>query len=138
MIKWLSLTAALAAAGALSRLPHPAQDVAELIPVRTVYVTAAEHGCTIATDAGMNGTGQSIAEAAEALKANAPGVLLMDTAEYVILSPETPVTQALYDLLRPDCRVIYMEEMPDMAAAAELPEVRESVLTLAKLRAKGE
>lgn len=137
MKQWLLVTAALAAAGALSRLPHPAVDVAELIPVRVVYM-AAENGYTIITDGGLTGTGTSPEEAAQALKSNAPGELLMDTAEYLILPPGTAVTQELYGLLRPDCRVVYMEEPPDLETAAELPQVRESALTLAKLRAEGE
>lgn len=137
MKQWLLMTAALAAAGALSRLPHPAVDVSELIPIQVVYV-AAEDGYTITTDAGLTGTGATITEAAQALKANAPGELLMDTAEYLILPPGTAVTQELYDLLRPDCQVIYMEEPPDLEEAAQLPQVRESTQTLAKLRTEGE
>ena len=61
MKKWLYLAAALTAVGILSRLPHPAKDIAKLKPVRAVYLYMELEKLHIETDTGDSGSGRNSA-----------------------------------------------------------------------------
>ena len=135
MKKWLCLAAALAAIGVLSRLPHPARDISKLIPVQAVYLYYDQGELHIETDTGDHGSGPDLAAAAEDLKARASGELFLDTAEFLLLASDVPITEEFYTLLRPSCRVCYTEARPDMSAAAKYLSIHKPELTLAKVRA---
>lgn len=135
MKRWLCLLLALIALGILPRLPHPARDVAKLDPVRTVWITMDGGMVRIETDTGDRGTGADLPEAAAALKAGARREIFLETAEFLILDPSVPITEAMFTLLRPNCSVVFSGREPDLKNAADYLSVHEPQKTLAYLRA---
>lgn len=136
MKKWLYLAAALLAVGILSRLPHPARDAAKLSPVQTVYLYIEEDAFHIETDTGDHGSGPTLAAAVSDMKANASAELFLETAEYLLLSPNTPIPNDLFTLLRPSCCVCYTDVLPDLPAATQYLTIHPPEYTLAHLRAE--
>ena len=63
-------------------------DIADLEPVRAVWMSAEEGGVVLETDTGSRGTGQTVAGAFADLKETSPGIVYLDTAEYILL-PES-------------------------------------------------
>ena len=111
MKKSLCLAAALAAVGILSRLPHPAQDIAKLDPVRVVHIDLEEGLLRLKTDTGAQGSGLTLSAAEADLRSRASGEIYLDTAEFLILHPDVPVTDAFFDLLSPSCRVCTVRQL---------------------------
>ena len=136
MKKWLYLTAALAAFGLLSRLPHPARDISKLDPVQTVYLYMEGPRLHMETDTGDHGSGKTLPDALSDMKANADAEIFLDTAEYLILDPQVPITQDLFTLLHPTCRVVFTEQVPDLENAAQYLSIHTPKTTLAHLRAQ--
>ena len=134
MKKWLYLLGALAAVGILSRLPHPARDIAELKPVQAIYLYKDGGKLCIETDTGDVGTGRNLPEAATDLSANADGEIFLDTAEFLILDRQIAIDLSFYQYLRPGCGVCYADEPPDLAAAVEFLSAHPPQITLAHLR----
>ena len=97
MKKWLYLAAALTAVGILSRLPHPAKDIAKLKPVRAVYLYMELEKLHIETDTGDSGSGTTLAEAYSDMRSGADGEIFLDTAEFLILDPAICVTEDFFD-----------------------------------------
>lgn len=136
MKKLLYLTAAFAALAILSRQPHPAQDIADLDPVQTVYIHMEEGRFHIQTDTGDHGSGESITTAETDLRANASKEVYLDTAEFLILDPDVPLTADLFTILHPDCRVCLSGSEPDLATASAYLTTHTPTLRLAHLREK--
>ena len=134
MKKILYLLGGLVAAGILSRLPHPAVDVSRLEPVQVVYLYLDQGRLWLETDTGSFGSGDSLTEAANDLKANASGEIFLDTAEFLILDPEVPIEPDFYDHLRPGCKVCYADAPPDLTVAAAFLATHSPEITLAHLR----
>ena len=134
MKKWLLPIAALAAVAIFSRLPHPARDIADLKPVRAVYIHMEGRTLHIETDTGDSGSGPDLAEASADLRSKADGEIFLDTAEFLILDPEVPITGEIFALLRPDCRVTFTDASPDLEKAAAYLAQHPPILTLARLR----
>lgn len=136
MKKWLYLIGALAAVGILSRLPHPARDIAKLEPVRAVYVYMDGEKLHIETDTGDSGSGTNLTEATAHLRSKADGEIFLDTAEFLILDPSVPVGEDFYTLLRPSSKVAFAAYAPDLPAAADHLAIHTPKTTLARLRAQ--
>ena len=135
MKKWLIPAAVLAAVAVFSRLPHPARDIADLKPVRAVYIHMEGRTLHIETDTGDSGAGADLTEACADLKSKADGEIFLDTAEFLILAQEVPITGEIFALLRPDCRVTFTDAPPDLEKAAACLSQHPPRLTLARLRA---
>ena len=135
MKKWLIPAIVLAAVAVFSRLPHPARDIADLKPVRAVYIHMEGRNFHVQTDTGDSGTGPDLAEASSDLRSKADGEIFLDTAEFLILDPKVPITEVFYSLLRPDCRVTFTDAPPDLEKAAAYLSQHPPKLTLARLRA---
>ena len=135
MKKWLIPAAVLAAVAIFSRLPHPARDIADLKPVRVVYIHMEGRTLHIETDTGDSGAGADLTVACADLSAKADGEIFLDTAEFLILDPEVPITGEIFTLLRPDCRVTFTDAAPDLEKAAAYLAQHPPILTLARLRA---
>ena len=135
MKKWLYPAAVLIAAAILSRLPHPAVDIARLDPVRAIYLYMDGAAMTIETDSGDSGSGADLEAAYADLRANAHREIFLDTAEFLLLDPKVPITEAFDSLLRPDCRVMFTDAPPDLEKAAVYLSQHPPELTLARLRA---
>ena len=134
MKKTVLLVAALAAVGILSRLPHPARDIGKLKPVRVVYLYIEGERLHIETDTGDSGTGVDLRRATENLRQNADGEIFLETAEFLLLSPDVPVTAELDDYFRPTCKVAYVESPPDLAAVDQFLAAHPPNATLRELR----
>ena len=134
MKKWL-YTAAFIAAAILSRLPHPAVDIARLDPVRAIYLYMDGAAMTIETDSGDSGTGADLEAAYADLRNNAHREIFLDTAEFLILDPDVPITEAFYELLRPTTQVVFSNEKPNLETISDYLTIHPPDLTLAKLRA---
>ena len=63
-------------------------DVAKLEPVQTVAVSVEAGQVVIETDTQNRGQGRTIKEAVEDLEANTPGVIYLDTAQYLLITEE--------------------------------------------------
>lgn len=135
MKKWLYLAAALAAVGILSRLPHPARDIAKLEPVRAVYLYVVNGELNIETDTGDSGTGRSLPEAYANMKSKADSEIFLDTAEFLLLDPQVVITSDFYELLRPSCKVLRSEKKPDMERISDYLAVHTPESNLAEHRA---
>lgn len=136
MKKWLYVIVALAAIGLLSRLPHPSRDISKLEPVQAVYVYMEAGELHIETDTGDHGSGKTLAEATDDMKAASDGEIFLETAEFLILAPGVPIASDFYDLLRPDCKVCTTFEPPDLPAAAQYLSLHTPKTTLAHLASK--
>lgn len=134
MKKWLYLAAALTAAGILSRLPHPARDIATLEPVRAIYLFMDSGELAIETDTGDSGTGLTLADAYADMKSKADGEVFLDTAEFLLLAPNVPVENDFFTLLRPDCKVAFTEAVPDMKTVSDYLSAHPPKTSLAHLR----
>lgn len=134
MKKWMYLTAVLAVAGILSRLPHPARDIAKLEPVRAVYLSMDNGVLNIETDTDDSGSGRSLSEAYADMKSKADGEIFLDTAEFLLLDPQVVITAEFYDLLRPSCKVLRSEQKPDMERISDYLAVHTPESMLAEYR----
>lgn len=137
MKQWIWFPALLAAACVLSRLPHPAVDVGKLEPVSAVQIEYRDGCYHLRTDTGASGSGGTLEEASRALSQGALGEVFLETAEYVLLDPAAPVTEELYRVLRPACRVCLAEGEVDLQEASAFLAAHPPEATLAELRAGG-
>ncbi|MBQ6840119.1 MAG: hypothetical protein IJO45_05460 [Oscillospiraceae bacterium] len=137
MRKWLYPAALLAAIGILSRLPHPAKDITRLKPVRAVYLYGEAELLTIETDTGDSGSGPTVSDAYGDMKAKADGEIFLDTAEFLILSPEIPVTAEFYKIFRPTCKLVISDTPPDLETVSDYLAIHTPKTTLAQIRAFG-
>ena len=135
MKKWLYPAAVLIAAAILSRLPHPAVDIARLDPVRSVYLYMDGAELTIETDSGDSGSGPDLEGAYAALRANADREIFLDTADYLILDPDIPITEAFYAVLRPTTQVVYSNKKPNLKTISDYLTIHPPETPLAHLRA---
>lgn len=133
MKKWL-YAAALLALGLLTRLPHPARDIAKLEPVQLVYIYKEAGSLCIETDTDHRGAGRDILEAAADLRSKADGEIFLETAEFLLLEEDVIVTADFFTLLRPGAGVVYTGERPDLTAAAEYLSIHPPEHTLRELR----
>ena len=96
--------AALALAAPLERT-----DVGKLRPVEVVSVAVREGNYLIRTDTGDRGAGATLEEAVNDLWDRAPGIIYLDTAEYLLLEDETAQMDGLHQILKPGIRVCAAE-----------------------------
>ena len=136
MKKSLILIAVLTGSALLQRLPHPARDISNLLPVQTLYVYMEENLIYIQSDTGDRGSGSTLTAAADALKAAAPGEIFLETARFLILDRDVDVTEEFHSLLRPTCRVVYTNERPALKRVSRYLVNHPLHLTLARIRAE--
>ena len=134
MKKWLYPAVFLAAA-ILSRLPHPAVDIARLDPVRAIYLYMDGAELTIETDSGDSGSGPNLEAAYADLRNNAVREIFLDTAEFLILDPNVPIAEDFYELLRPTTQVVFSNEKPNLETISDYLTIHPPEITLAKFRA---
>ena len=136
MKKSLILIAVLTGSALLLRLPHPARDISNLLPVQTLYLYMEENLIYIESDTGDRGSGSTLTAAADALKRAAPGEIFLETARFLILDRDVDVTEEFHSLLRPTCRVVYTNERPDLNWVSRYLVNHPPHLTLARIRAE--
>ena len=103
--------------------PLERADVGKLRPVEVVAVRQSEAGYLIRTDTGDRGQGNTLAEALADMKARAPGVIYLDTAEYLLLESEIEERAYLGAVLKPGVRVCAAEPGIDLEGSGQYLDV---------------
>lgn len=113
--------------------PFRARQTKLLLPVQSVQVEQREGGVYLLTEAGES-TGADFCAAVTALRESAPGVVFLDTAQYLVLCGEAEGAQiASSGLLRPNVQVYRAQGCRDPEALRPWLAAHESGLTLAQL-----
>jgi len=100
-------------------------DVAKLEPVQTVAVSLEAGEIIIQTDTQNRGQGQSVKEAVQNLESNTPGVIYLDTAQYLLLTKEAiSYCRELQIYMKPFVRVSLWDGKGNVEEAAKFLEVR--------------
>ena len=144
MKKWILLGAL-----AMLLLPQRGTEVGKLLPVETLLIEKQAGQYRVSTDTGNTARGDSLEKAVDALRAEAPGILFLDTADYVLLAGAAEdCMEKLPDYVRPGTRVYKMEgtaELPEIGSFlkthgpnAPLYRLQKGELRLPKLTAEGE
>lgn len=105
--------------GLLVMTPVKRLDIANLQPVQTVAIYTEPGAVVLETDTHSIGRGVSVTEALANLEDNTPGVIYLDTAEYLLVSKDAEgYVDALRKYLKPSVKVGFWEvgEGIDMAA----------------------
>ena len=106
-------------------------DVAKLEPVQTVAIRVDGDTVIIETDTKNAGQGKSLSKAVADLEQNTPGVIYMDTAQYVLLTEDATVyAQELTQYLRPSIKVSLWDGQGSVEKASEYLEIRHDLMTL--------
>lgn len=100
-------------------------DVAKLEPVQTVAVRVEAGKVIIETDTKNQGQGSSVQEAVADLEANTPGVIYLDTAQYLLMTEDaTDYTEELKNYMGSLVRVSLWDGKGSVETAAKFLEIR--------------
>ena len=92
-------------------VPVKRADVGKLRPIQTVQVSRKGDLVTLRTDTKDMGSGSTVRQALENLKATTPGVVYLDTAEFLILSKNTlDCVEELREVLHGNVKLCIAEE----------------------------
>lgn len=131
MKRWAIYLLLFAAAAALGTSSFTGTDVGELLPVEAVRVSVREGEILLETDTGDSGRGADFTAALRDLKESAPGNLFLETADYLILAPESePFLEELYGCLRPSCGVCVEDGETDMESVGQFLSAHKPETTL--------
>lgn len=117
--------------GAVLLLPMQGTDVGKLQPVELVYIYREAETVKVETDLGEMGTGTTVGEAIENLKATTSGIVFLDTADYALI--DETAKEEIEDLkvyLKPSTRVCMLQKEADLKKAAEYLQVHKPKLYL--------
>ena len=120
---------------ALLFAPVQRLDVARLEPVQTVALYMEEKQLVLETDTGNKGKGKDLTEAINDLEEKTPGVIYLDTAQYLLVTEETEAL--LYSLdgyLRQSIKVSKWDGKSSVKSAAQYLRIREDLHTLRYLK----
>ena len=99
-------------------------DVAKLKPVQTVAVSIEEGKVVIETDTKNRGRGRSVREAVENLETNTPGVIYLDTAQYLLITEEAmSQLEELKGYMFPSVRVSLWDGKGSVETAAKFLDI---------------
>lgn len=106
-------------------------DVAKLEPVQTVAVSMEDNLLVLQTDTDNAGRGIDAGAALEDLEENTPGVIYLDTAEYLLVTEEAlDYVDALRSSLSPSVRVCMWDGSSSVSAASRYLGVRRDLPVL--------
>lgn len=112
------LYAALLAAALM--IPTRATELGKMKPVETVCVFWTGDMVVIETDTGNTGRGMTVAEAVENLKETTPGIIYLDTADYLLLEKGTEqLIPELAKYLKKSVRICNVQGDVAVKSAAE-------------------
>ena len=86
-------------------VPVERADVGKLRPVEVIALAEENGTVTVCTDTGDWGEGASLREAMDNLRDTTPGVVYLDTAEYLLLETEVTAWEDLGEMLKESVRV---------------------------------
>ena len=100
-------------------------EIAELEPVRGLWLYREDGETVLETDTGSRGTGETLSEALENMKTTSPGIVYLDTAEYLFVS-ETAIEEIpeLACNLKRSVRMCLWEGTGDMETAIKYANAR--------------
>ena len=125
--------------GLLFMAPLERLDIAKLEPVQTVAVRVEGEQIELETDTGNRGQGATVAEAISDLEETTPGVIYMDTAEYLLLTEDAvEYAQELRRYLRPQILVCIWDGKGSVAGAAKYLDVRNDLPQLCEWKSSSE
>ena len=112
-------------------VPVERLDVAKLEPVQTVAVSAADGMVVIETDTKNAGQGEDLPAAINDLEENTPGVIYLDTAQYLLLTEAAQdYAQELQAYLRSSVKVSLWDGKGSVENAAKFLGARSKLPTL--------
>lgn len=115
MRRWIIMLAALLV---VSLLPSQGTELSRLCPAAVLMLRADGKQISLETDTGDTGTGETLEDALRDLRDSAPGEVLLDTVENLILTENSRyLLTNLHSLLRPNVRVCTMDGELDAEAA---------------------
>ena len=108
-------------------------DVAKLEPVQTVAIYMESDTVVLETDTESTGRGADVRQAYQDLEENTPGVIYLDTAEYLLVSEDAAAhVDALRQYLKPSVMVSLWDGEGSIKDAAkylsvhyDLPELKD-------------
>ena len=113
-------------------LPVEGTDVGKLLPVELIYISVDGKTVTIATDVGQMGSGETVAAAIANLKATAPGIIFLDTSDYVLMTETAKENiEDVKAVLKPSMRVCVLRTDTDLKEAARFLAIHQPGLKLA-------
>ncbi len=99
-------------------------NVADLLPIEAVAVYMDGDQVVLETDTEHKGAGETTEKALAALKENTPAVVYLDTAEYLLVSPNaTEQVESLRPHLKPSVKVCVCEAAGKVKDAVKYLEV---------------
>ena len=113
-------------------VPLERVQIAQLHPVTAVAVRMENDKIVVETDGGLRGTSQSLAGAVEDLKINAPFVVYLDTAEYLLIAENALIyIEELAAYLKDSTKVCLTDAQDDLEwmiryldSHGDLPDLR--------------
>ena len=106
-------------------------DVAKLEPVQTVALSVADDMVVIETDTKNTGRGKDLPSAIDDLESNTPGVIYLDTAQYLLITEAAQgYARELEAYLRDSLKVSLWDGMGSVENAAKFLGVRSKLPTL--------
>ena len=118
----------------LLKAPVQKLDVAELEPVQTVSVRCEQNKIILETDTQNRGEGETLKEAISDLEKRTPGVIYLDTAQYLLLTKDAiPYIRGLEKYLRSSVRACLWDGKGSVEMADKYLCVRNDLPTLKSL-----
>ena len=115
----------------LALAPVQRLDVAELEPVQTVALSVADNMLVIETDTKNTGRGKDLPAAINDLESNTPGVIYLDTAQYLLITEAVQgYAQELEAYLRNSVKVSLWDGKGSVEDAAKFLAVSDDLPTL--------
>jgi hypothetical protein len=134
--RWLWYIGIVVAVAVLSGKPSVGKDVGKLQPVQVVRLFCPQGRVCLETDTGDLGSGDSLKDALADMKNTTPGEVFLDTADFLIVSPEcVDLLPAMMQYLRPSCSVCIEKGKPDMERVGLYLQNHSPDITLMQYRA---
>ena len=112
-------------------VPLERLDVAKLLPIQAVAVYMQGDSVVLETDTKNIGRGMNVADALENLKETTPAVVYLDTAEYLLVSPDAKHSAVeLKNYLKPSVKVCICDGAGRVKEAAKYVEIHGNLTKL--------
>lgn len=103
-------------------------DIAKLEPVQTVALSTDETGVVLETDTDNRGRGATVDSAHKDLENRTPGVIYLDTAEYLLVTEDAVAyVDAIRKYLHPSVAVSLWDGKGSVKDAAQYLDVRDDL-----------
>lgn len=115
----------------LTLAPVERLDVARLEPVQTIAVSVADNQVVLETDTKNKGQAENLQAAIADLEENTPGVIYLDTAQYLLITEEaTRYVKPLAQYLQSSVKVSLWDGQGSIEQASKFLEKRNDLPTL--------